>query len=390
MSLFPPAPQPPSKLGIYRTLSPLAGIHVSPIQLGAASIGDKWNGAMGGMTKEASFEFTGKTLFELLDAYFDKGGNFIDTANNYQDETSELFIGEWAEKRGIRDQLVIATKYSSNYKSGDDSISKKVTYVGNNVKSMYLSVEASLKKLRTTYIDIFYVHWWDWDTGVEEVMNGLHNLVVQGKVLYLGISDTPAWVVSQANQYARDHGKTPFSIYQGAWNVMDRTFEREIIPMARAHGLALAPWNVVAGGRFRTDAEEEERRTTGENGRLTRGPQWERNEDEKKMSAALEKVAGEVGTKSITAVAIAYVMQKVPYCFPIVGGRKVDQLLSNLEALKISLSAEQMAYLESVNPLDLGFPTALIGDGTTRNFMLKATAHFEKSLWLEPLRPAQQ
>ncbi|KAJ7642267.1 Aldo/keto reductase [Roridomyces roridus] len=380
MSFFAPAPPPPSKLGIYRTLSPLAGIHVSPIQLGAANIGDKWSSIMGGMSKESSFQ--------LLDAYFDKGGNFIDTANSYQDETSEMFIGEWADKRGIRDQLVIATKYTTNYKAGDDSISKKVTYVGNNAKSMHMSVEASLKKLRTTYIDILYVHWWDWDTGVEEVMNGLHNLVVQGKVLYLGISDTPAWVVSQANQYARDHGKTPFAIYQGAWNVMERSFEREIIPMARAHGLALAPWNVVGGGKFRTDAEEERRRTTGENGRTIRGPQWERTEDEKRMSAALEKVAGEVGTNSITAVAIAYVMQKVPYCFPIVGGRKVEHLFSNLEALDISLSAEQIAYLESVTPLDPGFPSSFIGDGTQRNFLFNA-ANFEKRLWLEPIRPVK-
>ena len=104
------------------------------------------------------------------------------------------------------------------------------------MKSLHLSVEESLKNLRTSYIDILYVHWWDHVTSIEEVMNGLHNLVVQGKVLYLGISDTPAWVVSKANQYARDHGKTPFVIYQGLWNVMKRDFEREIIPMARAEG----------------------------------------------------------------------------------------------------------------------------------------------------------
>lgn len=101
---------------------------------------------------------------------------------------------------------------------------------------MHVSVNASLKKLRTDYIDILYLHWWDWDTSVEEVMNALHNLVASGKVLYLGISDTPAWVVSKANQYARDHGKTPFVVYQGAWNVMERSFERDIIPMARSEG----------------------------------------------------------------------------------------------------------------------------------------------------------
>ncbi|KAJ7776529.1 Aldo/keto reductase [Mycena maculata] len=382
MAFWQPAAPPPTKLGVYRTLSPLAGIHVSPLQLGAMSIGDKWGSlGMGEMDKESSFK--------LLDAYFDNGGNFIDTANSYQDEASESFIGEWAEKRNIRDQLVIATKYTNNFKARNDAISKKVTYVGNNIKSMHISVEASLKKLRTTYIDILYVHYWDWDTGVEEVMNGLHNLVVQGKVLYLGVSDTPAWVVAQANQYARDHGKSPFVIYQGAWNVMERSFEREIIPMARAHGLALAPWNVLARGKLRSDAEEERRRATGEKGRTLTHPEWERNENEKKMSNALEKVAGEVGAKSITAVAIAYLMQKVPYCFPIVGGRKIEHLLSNLEALDISLSAEQIEFLENVFPFDPGFPTTMIGNGSKHSMLIASAAVLEKQPLLQPIRPVK-
>ncbi|KAF8166359.1 NADP-dependent oxidoreductase domain-containing protein [Mycena galopus ATCC 62051] len=322
--------------------------------------------------RHRSGEMNKESSFKLLDAYFDNGGNFIDTANSYQDESSESFVGEWAEKRGIRDQLVIATKYSTDYKGHDGAIAQKVNYTGNN-------------KLRTTYIDILYVHWWDWETGVEEVMNGLHNLVVQGKVLYLGVSDTPAWVVSEANRYARDHGKTPFVIYQGKWNVLDRSFEREIIPMARAHGLALAPWGVVGFGKFRTDAEEEHRRATGERGRTAFHPQWERNEDERKISKALEKVAGEVGTKSITAVAIAYVMAKVPYCFPILGGRKVEHLMSNIEALDISLSSEQIAYLESVVPFDPGFPVDLIGDGTKTSRLLGRATHLAKQPLLEPI-----
>ncbi|KAJ7639220.1 Aldo/keto reductase [Roridomyces roridus] len=384
MASFAPPPPPVSKLGVYRTLSPLAGIRVSPIQLGGANVGNQWNEAGGGgMTKEFSFK--------LLDAYFDNGGNFIDTANHYQEGTSESYIGEWAEKRGIRDQLIISSKYTANHVAAHEEITKKVNYVGNNVKSMYLSVEASLKKLRTTYIDIFYLHWWDWETSVEEVMNGLHNLIVQGKVLYLGISDTPAWVVSKANQYARDHGKTPFVIYQGAWNVMERSFEREIIPMARAEGLALAPWNVVGAGKFRTDAEEERRRATGENGRtLLQFGSWERTENEKKMSYALEKVAGELGAQSITAVAIAYVMQKVPYCFPIVGGRKVEHLLQNIEALDICLSQEHIEYLESIIPFDIGFPISFIGDGTRHGQFLSLAGNLEKQPGLEPIRPAKK
>jgi aryl-alcohol dehydrogenase-like predicted oxidoreductase len=125
-------------------------------------------------------------------------------------------------------------------------------------------------------------------------------------------------------------------------------------------GLALAPWDVLAGGKFRTDEEEERRRQTGENGRIIYSPEWERNEGEKAMSAALEKVAKEVGTKHITAVAIAYLLQKMPYVFPIIGGRKVEHLEANLESLAISLTATQVQYLESIAPFNPGFPNVLI------------------------------
>ncbi|EGN98167.1 hypothetical protein SERLA73DRAFT_138475 [Serpula lacrymans var. lacrymans S7.3] len=362
-----PHDKPANRLARYRALSPLASVHVSPLQLGAMSIGDKWEKyGMGSMNKESSFK--------LLDAFYDAGGNFIDTANNYQDQSSEEFIGEWAEQRGIRDQLVIATKYTTNFQRGNSKVKQQAMYTGNSFKAMHISVEASLKKLRTSYIDILYVHWWDYDTSVEEVMDGLHTFVQQGKVLYLGISDTPAWIVSKANQYARDHGKSPFVIYQGAWNVMERSFERDIIPMARSEGLALAPWNVIAAGKFRTDEEEERRRQTGEK------------------------------------VAIAYVMQKTPYVFPIIGGRKIEQLEANIEALEISLSPDQIAYLESILPFDPGFPNTFIvsdllllvmrptnsishaplltqGDGTHHGFALLSAAYLEKQPLLQAIRP---
>ncbi|KAK0231787.1 NADP-dependent oxidoreductase domain-containing protein [Armillaria nabsnona] len=355
MSLFKPADDPPTKLGVYRVLSSRAGVRVSPLSLGAMSIGDKWAAhGMGSMDKESSFE--------LLDAYFDMGGNFIDTANAYQDQSSEEFIGEWAEKRGIRDQLVIATK------RGNDSIAQKVNYVGNNTKSMHISVEASLKKLRTSYIDILYVHWWDYETSIPEVMDSLHNLVAAQKVIYLGISDTPAWVVSQANQYAMDHGKTP---------ILDRSFEREIIPMARSLGMALSPWGVLGQGKLRTDAEEERRKETGEKGRLV----------EAKVSRASEKVVAEIGARSMTAVAIAYVMHKIPYVFPIIGGRKVEHLKANIEALDISLSKEQVEFLEDIVPFDPGFPTTMIGDGSSHNHFLKMTAKMAKQPALQPIKP---
>jgi len=207
-------------------------------------------------------------------------------------------------------------------------------------------------------------------------MNSLHHLVVEGKVLHLGISDTPAWVVARAQQYAIDHGKTPFCIYQGQWNLTKRSFEREIIPMARELGFALAPWDVLASGRFRTDVEDKARQESGEKGRtgFTQDGKWDRNEDERKVSVALEKVAGEVGAKSIQAVAIAYHLQKTPYVFPIVGGRKVENLHKNIEALEIALSKEQMEFLESVLPFDPGFPGWLIGDGTKEHEIMAASA----------------
>ncbi|KAF8158482.1 arylalcohol dehydrogenase [Crassisporium funariophilum] len=377
-------PSQPTGLARYRLLSPRAGVHVSPIQLGAMSIGDKWGDlGMGTMDKESSFK--------LLDAYFDNGGNFIDTANSYQDGSSEAFIGEWAENRGVRDRLFLATKYTlNNTHPRDGSIpAHKILYVGNSAKSLHLSVKQSLKSLRTDYIDLLYLHWWDWDTSIEEIMGALHNLVVQGKVLYLGISDTPAWVVSKANQYAREHGMTPFVIYQGMWNILERSFEREIIPMARAEGMALAPWNVLAQGKIRTDEEEENRAASGENGRTMFSDEWRRNEQEVKVSHALEKVASEVGAKNITSVAIAYLMQKTTFVFPIVGGRKVEHLLANLEALVISLSDEQIKFLESVVPFDIGFPCNIIGTGVDSSVIVQSGGLVDKQPMMQPIRPVK-
>jgi aryl-alcohol dehydrogenase-like predicted oxidoreductase len=349
--LFQQAPEPATELGRYHVLSSTAGIRVSPLQLGAMSIGDKWSHFMGSMDKEASFK--------LLDAFFEAGGNFIDTANNYQYEQSESWIGEWMAQRKNRDQIVIATKYTTDYKSYALGRGHAPNSCGNHKRSMHMSVRDSLQKLQTDWIDMLYVHWWDYTTSIEEMMDSLQILVEQGKVLYLGVSDTPAWVVSAANYYARAHGKTPFSIYQGRWNVLARDFERDIIPMARHFGMALAPWDVMGGGKFQTRAAVEERKKKGEGlRRLTTG---EQSDEEIKISEALAKVASEHGIKSVTAIAIAYVRAKAPNVFPIVGGRKVEHLRDNIQALKIKLTTEQIEYLESVKPFDIGFPTNFIG-----------------------------
>jgi len=348
-----PPPPPPTDLGKPRVLAPSASIKVSPLCLGGMSIGNQWADAMGQITKEEAFE--------LLDAFVEAGGNFIDTSNNYQNQESEIWIGEWMQARGNRDSLVIATKYTTNYvaAAAADKNIHTVNHGGNHKRSLRMSVRDSLRKLQTDWIDILYLHWWDHLTSIEEVVDSLHTIVQHGSVLYLGISDSPAWVVAAANTYARAHGKTPFAVYQGRWNVLVRDFEREIIPVARHFGMALVPWDVVGSGKWQSRRALEERRRGGEPIRSNMGG---RTEADERMSEALEKVAGELGVESVTAVAIAYVRQKAQHVIPLVGGRKARHLRDNIQALKLRLSDEQMAYLEGVSPLAAGFPYDIIGE----------------------------
>uniref|UniRef100_A0A8H7KED1 NADP-dependent oxidoreductase domain-containing protein n=1 Tax=Bionectria ochroleuca TaxID=29856 RepID=A0A8H7KED1_BIOOC len=296
-------------------------------------------------------------VFQTLGCIHLCGGNFIDTANNYQNEESEKYIGRWMAERGNRDLLFIATKFTNSYRTHELGTGKTVNYGGNHKKSLRLSVADSLRKLQTDYIDLLYVHWWDWTTSIEELMDSLHILIEQGKVLYLGISDTPAWVVSAANVYAKTHGKTPFSVYQGRWNLMLRDFERDIIPMARHFGMALCPWDVLGGGHLQTAKQLEARQKSNDGGRSS-----SQNEEARKVSAALEKVAFEHGTDSIQQIALAYVLQKARNVFPLIGGRKIEHLHDNIKALSIHLTDEQIEYIESIRKFDIGFPLNFIGD----------------------------
>ncbi|QLG70959.1 hypothetical protein HG535_0A09080 [Zygotorulaspora mrakii] len=351
--LWDPVPEPPTELGRLKVLSSTAGVKVSPLVFGAMSIGDAWKDIMGSVDRKQSFA--------LLDAYYKAGGNFIDTANNYQDEQSETWLGEWMEERNIRDQIVLATKFTTDYRVHALGKGKTANFAGNNRRSLHVSVRDSLRKLKTDYIDILYLHWWDHMTSIEEVMDSLHILVQQGKVLYLGVSDTPAWVVSAANYYAVSHGKTPFSVYQGRWNLLIRDMEREILPMARHFGMAIVPWDVLGGGRFKTKGTIEELKRSGGHLRAFFGA-GEQTEEEAKICDALEKVAKEHGIESITSIALAYIRSKTKNVFPLVGGRKVEHLEQNIAALKIKLTPEQVEYLESVVSFDLGFPLSFIGE----------------------------
>lgn len=357
--VFAAAPEPKTPLGRYRILSSNAGIRVSPLQLGGMSIGQAWSQGLGALTKSDAFK--------LLDSFVEAGGNFIDTANHYQDGESETWIGEWMAARQNRDQMVVATKYTSDFRH-DLPKGFGVNYHGNHKKSMRLSVDASLQKLQVSFIDILYIHWWDHSSSIREIMDSLHILVEQGKVLYLGVSDCPAWIVSACNEYASMAGKTPFAIYQGHWNAILRDFERDILPMARHYGMALAPWGVTGSGKFQTQAEIAARKLRGENLRAFTGP--EQTQDEKNISAALEKVAKDLSKNSgkgeeyfnVTAVAIAYIMAQAPRVFPILGGRKVEHLHDNIKALEIRLSEQQIEFLENVKDFDIGFPSNFIGE----------------------------
>ncbi|KAJ7656867.1 aryl-alcohol dehydrogenase [Mycena polygramma] len=314
---------PATNLGRYRQLAPRAAIHVSPLVLGTMILGDK-HAALGLATMDK------ESAFKLLDAFFDAGGNHIDTANAYQYGESERLIGEWAEARGCRDQLVIATKYTFPYTAGDESFNRHELYLGNNTKSLKLRQPTS----------IFYVHHWYLHASVEEIMDSLHILVITGKVLYLGISGSPAWFV------------TPFVVFQVVYSVLQRDIEREILPMCRHEGIALTVFRVLGGGRIRSDAEKERRKVTGEKGRtptFSSSEAWERTEDQEKMCAALEVVAAQVGAKNITAVAIAYTTHKAPFVFPIIGGRNPEQLMPNIEALGIALTDAQLAYIDGTS-----------------------------------------
>lgn len=255
------------------------------------NFGDAWKGFLGECDK--------KTSFEMLDYFWSQGGNFIDTAVNYQDGESETWLGEWMEKHDRRHEMFLATKYTGAFLSYKKDSVIQSNFGGNSTKSMYVSIENSLKRLKTDYIDLYYVHVWDYSTGIEELMQSLNHLVQQRKVLYLGVSDTPAWVVVQCNAYARAHGLRPFSVYQGRWSAAIRDFEREIIPMCKFEGMSLAPWGALGGGFFKSpDTEKEGGRTLNLPGAAV-----------DKVSVVLDKVAKKKGVP-ITSIGLAYVMHK--------------------------------------------------------------------------------
>ncbi|KAH8894670.1 Aldo/keto reductase [Thozetella sp. PMI_491] len=340
---FPDAPESP--LYRHRQLAPTANVRVSPLCLGTMGFGEVDKARMGECTKE--------TAFEILDNFWSLGGNFLDTACGYQSQQSEKWLGEWFSARGNRDEFVIATKYSSAYRLHEKHIKIQSNFGGNGTKSLRLTIENSLRNLRTTYIDLFYVHWWDYNTTIPELMHALNDLVTAGKVNYLGISDCPSWVVAKANQYARDHGLRQFVAYQGLWNAAVRDFERDIIPMCKDEKMAIIPFGAVGAGRFQTQRAFQDRENDNP------GRRGQASEKYKLVSQKFEEI-GAKKNASLHSIALAYVMQKAPYVFPLVGTRTLKHLTDAIEALKVNLTADDIEDIEKANIFEPGFPHSFL------------------------------
>jgi aryl-alcohol dehydrogenase-like predicted oxidoreductase len=271
-----------------------SGLRVSELALGAMTFGEEWGW---GATREESRN--------MFDAYVDAGGNFIDTANRYTDGTSERFVGEFIS--GDREHFVVATKYTLFMRRDDPNFS------GNHRKNMVQSLEASLKRLGTDYIDLYWLHAWDFTTPVDEVMRALDDLVRQGKVLHIGISDTPAWIVSQANTLAELRGWSRFAGLQIRYSLIDRTAEADLLPMARAFDMAVTPWSVLAAGVLTGKYNGE---TPPKEGRAREGAaKVERN---LKIAAAVTEMAGEIGCTP-SQLAISWVRRQPGIMIPLIG-----------------------------------------------------------------------
>ena len=320
-----------------------SGLRVSELCLGTMTFGEEWGW---GASKEES-----RKIFE---AFAEAGGNFIDTANRYTEGSSERFVGEFVASD--RNRFVVATKYTLYNRTGDPNAA------GNHRKNMVQSLEASLKRLNLDYIDLYWVHAWDFMTPIEEVMRAMDDLVRAGKVLYVGISDTPAWIVSRANTLAELQGWSRFIGLQIRYSLIDRTAERELLPMAQAFDMGVTIWSVLAAGvlsgKYLADPQATGRAAAGVTGAS------ERN---RAIAQCVVEVAKEVGCTP-SQVAISWAMRQPGLIIPIIGARNVAQLQDNLDSLKCDLSAQQLQRLDEVSRIELGFPHEfLASEGMRKN-----------------------
>jgi len=280
----------------------------------------------------------------ILDAFINAGGNFIDTANIYTSGQAEQLLGEIVTP-DRRERIVLATKYGDAL-PGDDP-----NAAGNHRKCMVQSVEKSLRRLKTDRVDILYIHSWDFTTRPDEVMRALDDLVRQGKILYAGISDAPAWVIARCNELADQRGLSPFVVCQLEYSLIERTAEREILPMARALDVGLVAWSPLAGGiltgKYTRPGEDGGKR------RLDTVPYKKLSERNREIARDLVVLADELGFPP-AAVALAWVAARG--VIPIVGATHLQQLTDNFRYLDIVIPEFQLRQLDKVSHIDLGFP----------------------------------
>lgn len=307
-----------------------SGLKVSELCLGTMGFGTDsgW-----GADKESSFG--------IMEAFANAGGNFLDTANRYQNGTSEKIIGEFVSQQD-RDFFVIATKYSLYDNLTNPNAS------GNNRKNMMRSVDASLKRLNTEFIDLLYLHIWDDLTPIDEIIRGLDDLVRSGKVNYIAISDTPAWMVAKANTMAELMGWSQLVALQVEYSLIQRTPERDLIPMAQHFGMTVTPWAPLAGGALTG------KYLKGDKGRIKEGSK-RLNDRSVSITKEVMAIAEELGVEP-SHVALKWTMQKDFSSIPIVGATKLSQLEENLKTIDVVLTEEHIKRLDAVSDFELGFP----------------------------------
>jgi len=307
-----------------------SGLRVSELALGTMTFGEEWGW---GVNKEES-----KKVFDM---YANAGGNFIDTANRYTEGTSEEYVGEFI--KADREHFVLATKYTLFTRRDDPNFS------GNHRKNMVQALEASLKRLDTDFIDLYWLHAWDFTTPEDEVLRALDDMIRAGKIHYIGISDTPAWIVSRMNAIAELRGWTQFVGLQIKYSLLERTVERELLPMARKLDMAVTPWAALGGGilsgKYNKNKDEEGRAKIYKS----------INDENLRIAGEVIKVAEEI-RNTPSQVALNWVRQQAGVIIPIIGAKTEKQLKDNLECLNFTLSEEHMNQLSEASKIDLGFP----------------------------------
>jgi aryl-alcohol dehydrogenase-like predicted oxidoreductase len=328
-----------------------SGLRVSELCLGTMTFGEDWGW---GSDKEES-----RAVFQ---AFAEAGGNFLDTANLYTNGTSETLVGEFV--KGDREKWVIATKYSLNTRPGD------VNACGNHRKNLFQAVEASLKRLGTDYIDLLWLHLWDSLTPIEEVMRAFDDLVRMGKVLYIGISDSPAWIVSQGNTLATLRGWTPFIGLQIEYSLKERTPERELLPMAKALNIGVTAWSPLGGGVLTGKYNQ----PNPVDGRLSMTDQpFQIFDRDLKIAETVLEIAREI-EKSPAQVALNWLRNRPNAVIPIIGARKLSQLQDNLACVDFNLTGEQLQRLDNISAISLGFPHELLASQFVRDILLGGVA----------------